>query len=67
MHSFIYSVIHSSVHLPSSYSEFTGCLLQSMSGTDPVMIPRPQVTSRASQAFLWLMTRWYWKGRRIAT
>lgn len=63
---------HSSTHLhsllpsPSSYSESAGCLCQSMSGTEPEMAPSPQVTSSASRAFLGLMTRWYWKGRRMA-
>lgn len=61
IHSFIYSVnlfLIPFIHRPSSYLEFAGCLCQSMSGTEPEMAPRPQVTSRASRALVGLMTRW---------
>ena len=60
-----HSLCSSSIY-SSSYLEPACCLLQSMSGTEPEMAPRPQVSSRASWAFLRLMTRWYWKGRMMA-
>lgn len=37
-----------------------------MRGTEPETIARHQVTSRARLAFLGLMTRSYWNGRRMA-
>lgn len=37
-----------------------------MRGTEPERTARHQVTSRARLAFLGLMTRSYWKGRRMA-